>query len=563
MSKYTVVTHSRSFHIDELMAIALLDKFLLNGNYELIRTRDEKIIKEHQESDMSFVVDVGFLYQEDKLNFDHHQKNFNLKWDNGISYSSCGIVWSFLKKNKLLQNKLSDDEINNIEKNIIMKIDAHDNGIELFKDTLFALKFNRTSQIDTMIDKQFNKSLIVLSDYFDNVVFELRNKVNNINNVNFLMAIVLLNTFKDQKINSLKDFFSYAKNIEINRSWSENEKFGILGQIWYNLWKEDYILLSGKITEELKIELEEKLIKPIDQGKFTELDYLIKYQRFDGVLDKKAIQASSFAFFNYLSSIKSRIVEFKSLKKDVEDSKKLKGIVVLKSKYKESKSLISSLCDKDLFISPHSKGKWIIQTVPLNKNDLFSQKCPMPKKWRGLNGLELFRESGLDGLDFCHKSGFMCVFNGSLENAKKIANIILKNNNYDFNKQNKSFNFKLKRSDISLEHNEILDIKLCIKNSNKFEKIIFLDKNYSEKALLELNKTDKKFFVKKKGDIRWIIGTIDKSKFIDSTWKKLHGDKLFEVSKIQELCSCDKKLNSIVVKCNKERIIEIIKELNL
>jgi uncharacterized UPF0160 family protein len=567
MSKYTVVTHSRSFHIDELMAITLLDKFLLKGDYDLIRTRDETILKTHQASDTSFVIDVGFLYAEDKLNFDHHQKTFDLQWSNGVPYSSCGIVWSFLKKNKMLNKQLSDFEINHIEKNVIMKIDAHDNGIESFKDTLFALKFNRNSQIDSMIDKQFNKAMIVLSDYFDNVLFELRNGKSNTNYIEFLISIVLLNTFKmkDKKINSLKEFFDYAKNIKINRSWGVNEEFGILGQVWYDLWQDKDVLLSSKIKEDLKKELESKFIKPIDQGKFDELSYLNKYQRTNGNLDKNAIQASTYAFFNYLSSIKAKIEDFKLLKKDVEDSKNLKGFVVLKSKYADSTTNMLRLCDKDLFISPHSKGKWIIQTVPLNKTDLFSQKCPMPKKWRGLSGDDLFKASGFNGLDFCHKNGFMCVFIGDLNEVKNIANVILKENNYDFNKKNKVFNIPVKSSENEklLDHNEILDIKSCIDNSKEFENVVILDKNYSDESLKELIKTNKKFFIKKKGDIRWIIGTIDKSKFIDSSWKKLHGDKLFEVSQIEELCSCDKKLNSIVAKCSKSRAIEIAKELNL
>mgnify|MGYP000132576281 CR=1 FL=1 len=60
------------------MAVALLDLFMLNGKYNLIRTRDNKIIKKHQNDLNSFVIDVGLQYNENKLNFDlNHNDDFN------------------------------------------------------------------------------------------------------------------------------------------------------------------------------------------------------------------------------------------------------------------------------------------------------------------------------------------------------------------------------------------------------------------------------------------------------------------------------------------------------
>lgn len=568
MSKNIVVTHSRRFHIDELMAVTLLNKFLLKDDYELIRTRDEKIIKEHQKNESSFVIDVGFLYQEDKLNFDHHQKGCDLKWSNGVPFSSCGMIWSFLKKNNLLQSELSLDEINHIEENMIIKIDAHDNGIEIAKEFDFVLAFNRTNASDDMLDKQFKNALYLLSDYFENTLFTLRNNITQNNISHFHMSIALLNIFKlkNNNLNSLNDFFNYTKNMKIDRSWNENEKFGVLGQVWYDLCQDERASLSRKINNELKKELEEKLIKPMDLFKSEDLNYLKIYERSDGSLDQKAVQACAYLFFNFLSSIKSKIEHFKLLKKDIEDSKELKGFFVLKSKCATSKTDILDLCDKDLFILPHSKGKWIIQTVPLNKMDLFSKKSPMPKEWRGLSGQQLEKASGVKGLDFCHKNGFMCVLNGNLDSAKAVANIILKHNNYDFSKENKIFKIKTKsnKNNNMVNDNEILDIKECIKNSEGFDNVIVLDKNYSDKALKEVLKTNKKFFIKKKGEVRWFIGTVDKSKFVDPYWKSLEyqrlHEKLHEVSNIKELATCDKKLNLIIVKCNQERAIEIVKE---
>ena len=70
-----IVTHSGIFHADEVFAIALLKMTLLGLGEELsiIRTRDKDIIFKAQDESRTFVIDVGGLYQENKLNFDHHQ----------------------------------------------------------------------------------------------------------------------------------------------------------------------------------------------------------------------------------------------------------------------------------------------------------------------------------------------------------------------------------------------------------------------------------------------------------------------------------------------------------
>ena len=63
---FNIITHSRFFNLDEVAAIALLDIFLLNGKYNLIRTRDEKILQKHQADINSYVIDVGFKFEKDK-----------------------------------------------------------------------------------------------------------------------------------------------------------------------------------------------------------------------------------------------------------------------------------------------------------------------------------------------------------------------------------------------------------------------------------------------------------------------------------------------------------------
>ncbi|MCA9353643.1 MYG1 family protein [Candidatus Nomurabacteria bacterium] len=117
----TIVTHDSSFHADDLFACATLK--ILYPNAKIIRTRDEKII---QKGDI--VLDVGEIYDEDKKRFDHHQKEgagFH-DIDTSIPYASFGLIW----KHFGLEICGGDKDVwRKIEKNIVLPIDATDNGV--------------------------------------------------------------------------------------------------------------------------------------------------------------------------------------------------------------------------------------------------------------------------------------------------------------------------------------------------------------------------------------------------------------------------------------------------
>lgn len=122
-----LVTHNGSFHADDIFACATLCLFLENKkeSFEIIRTRDEEII---QNGD--FVFDVGRIYDENANRFDHHQKGGAGKRDNGIEYSSFGLVWK--KYGKYLCN--SEEVIKIIEDKLVAPVDAFDNGFDLVEN---------------------------------------------------------------------------------------------------------------------------------------------------------------------------------------------------------------------------------------------------------------------------------------------------------------------------------------------------------------------------------------------------------------------------------------------
>jgi len=120
-----LVTHSGSFHTDDIFACATLFLVLEKKKEigKVIRTRDIEKIKK-----ADYVFDVGGIYDSEKNRFDHHQKGGAGQRKNGILYSSFGLVWQ--KYGKKLCRSIEVAEI--IDQNLVSPVDAFDNGIDLF-----------------------------------------------------------------------------------------------------------------------------------------------------------------------------------------------------------------------------------------------------------------------------------------------------------------------------------------------------------------------------------------------------------------------------------------------
>ena len=83
-----VVTHDGIFHADEVFAVALLSIVFYN-NINVVRTRSKAELMLAVASPIVWVVDVGGVYDPDKLCFDHHQ-------DITLA-SAAGLVWQHVK----------------------------------------------------------------------------------------------------------------------------------------------------------------------------------------------------------------------------------------------------------------------------------------------------------------------------------------------------------------------------------------------------------------------------------------------------------------------------------
>lgn len=123
--KITVVTHNGSFHADEVFGCAtlLLWAEKENKRIKIIRTRDPEIIAK-----ADIVLDVGMTYDPSHNRFDHHQENGAGTRDNGIPYSSIGLIWKHFS-----HTLCTPEAAASIDRRLISAIDARDNGINIYE----------------------------------------------------------------------------------------------------------------------------------------------------------------------------------------------------------------------------------------------------------------------------------------------------------------------------------------------------------------------------------------------------------------------------------------------
>jgi uncharacterized UPF0160 family protein len=124
MPKPKIITHNAGFHTDDVFGVATLMIFL-NGEAEIIRTRDPEIIKTGD-----YVLDTGEIYDESKNKFDHHQVGKAGKRENGIYYASFGLIWKKFGQELCGSKEVADF----IDKKLVQPIDAIDNGQDVYKN---------------------------------------------------------------------------------------------------------------------------------------------------------------------------------------------------------------------------------------------------------------------------------------------------------------------------------------------------------------------------------------------------------------------------------------------
>ena len=112
------ITHSGTFHADEIFASLILSKILP----EITLIRVQELTGKVKENVIVYDIGGG--------KFDHHQLGGNGQRSNGVKFAACGLMWKEYGRQVLKKYKVKEVDYvwNYVDKNFIQFIDANDNG---------------------------------------------------------------------------------------------------------------------------------------------------------------------------------------------------------------------------------------------------------------------------------------------------------------------------------------------------------------------------------------------------------------------------------------------------
>lgn len=117
-----IITHNGQFHTDDVCAVATLMLVFGKDQVTIHRTRDKQEIVKGD-----IVVDVGGIYDEEALRFDHHQCDGSGARENGIPYASFGLVWKAFG----VQICGTEAVAKRLDEKLVQPVDAVDNGVSI------------------------------------------------------------------------------------------------------------------------------------------------------------------------------------------------------------------------------------------------------------------------------------------------------------------------------------------------------------------------------------------------------------------------------------------------
>lgn len=188
INEANAVTHSGTFHADEVFATVILSKVVDN----LIISRVSEV---KDNIDNKIIYDIG------GGKFDHHQLGGNGKREDGTLYASCGLIWKEYGKLFLEKNNYEniDELFDMIDKDLIEYIDADDNGDFPTIDTNY--NFVHLSKLISEFNKKWNEDIdndinFLKAVNFADIVFE--NKLKSIIS-KFDAKVIIENAIEDSK----------------------------------------------------------------------------------------------------------------------------------------------------------------------------------------------------------------------------------------------------------------------------------------------------------------------------------------------------------------------------
>lgn len=187
-SNKTVVTHNGLFHADEGFGVAFLS-LLLGSEMRVVRTRNPQVIE-----DAYVALDVGGVYDNAKLRYDHHQRDFTeVHEDTSVKLAACGLIWRHFGTCLItkLHPELDIEQIQSlwqtVDETICRPVDMQDNGQNTFKVegaeaqaltvSMMVSSFNQQDIYSPAQDEAFMRVVEILKEYVLNFLRAGANKL--------------------------------------------------------------------------------------------------------------------------------------------------------------------------------------------------------------------------------------------------------------------------------------------------------------------------------------------------------------------------------------------------
>lgn len=401
------ITHAGSFHADDVMATVLLEILYEDVSLARVAEIDEK------DTD-AFVYDIGLG------KYDHHQDD-KVRRDNGIAYSSVGLIWRDYGMQILEKLGIQDyieDYFYDIDDQIIMPIDALDNGegerISMTISSVISIS-NPFWNSPISGDEAFLKSVDFMRTVFHVYIEYLKDVYNN-NELDWddgydwldqVMKKIVLDKANEAScfiFNEEGDAIDMWKEYgeEIITYYNKSSKHADLGVYDVNKMFVQPLSFEREETDEVTA-------YPVEQ-----LAILMEHYHKNGEPLLKDI------FDTCIHSEVSRIQGMDYVEAQIDLSEH--HIMILEQFVPWKGTLLKSESNKvnDIYLTvfPSQRGGWNFQGVPLSPAS-FDTRIKVPEEWCGKRDQELVELTGVEGARFIHPGGFI----GGAENFESIMEL--------------------------------------------------------------------------------------------------------------------------------------------
>lgn len=185
----TIVTHNGLFHADEGFGVAFLSLLLGSESVRVVRTRNPAQIEQADAT-----LDVGGVYDNGKLRYDHHQREFtDVHEGTSVKLAACGLIWKHFgtclisKYHPELDLEQVESLWQSVDETICRPIDLQDNGQGTFKTegaeaqaltiSMMVSSFNQQDIYSPAQDEAFLRIVEILKEYILNFLRAGANKL--------------------------------------------------------------------------------------------------------------------------------------------------------------------------------------------------------------------------------------------------------------------------------------------------------------------------------------------------------------------------------------------------